>query len=197
MKKRIICILCLLAVSALTAACGKTETAPTAESAPTAAAAAAPETAVIPETAVSAAPVTEAAVPETDAPVQPDDEADDDTPSSVFDINALTGNSWTLTKVIIDGEETAPAVYYGSVIRQTGATIVFNYDGTFRSVIGLKGCSGDYTADSSGVFLHVTEIFTGAFGDGEPCDETVVVICDAEAGTIRFDLFGATNIFQS
>ncbi|WP_407386115.1 hypothetical protein [Ruminococcus sp.] len=162
-------------------------------------------------TAPTAAPTTPTAVPtatpvpQTAIPVpatQPVNQAEkrDAAPEAtnapdVFDAETLTKSSWTLTAVTVNGERQSPAVYYGSIIRQTGATLAFRDDGSFSCVLGGVGCSGDYTVSDDNITLHITTKYTSAASDGESCDERQPLTCDTAAGTLRFDFSGATNEF--
>lgn len=193
---RILTLFMLLTLILSTAACGKKETAQTAASATVPAATAAPALTEAPTEAQIQ--ITEAPEPETepdsedDADSQPD--ATEGQTSDVFDAETLTGSSWTLTGVFVNGEQQSPAVYYGSVIRQTGAYITFSNDGSFSCVLGGAGCSGDYSVSDTGINLHITTKYTAA-SEGEGCDENQPLSCDTAAGTISLDYNGAINVF--
>ena len=189
MKKLLLFLLPALILT--TAACGNKEAAPAslpaASSMPTEA-----MTEAIEQPAYAPEAVTEFAGLTEEADTQPG--ATGAQTSGVFDTAALTGGSWTLTGVFVNGEQQSPAVYYGSVIRQTGAYISFSEDGSFSCVLGGVGCSGDYTVSDSGIDLHITAKYTAA-SEGEGCDETRTLSCDTAAGTISLEFNGAINIF--
>ena len=104
----------------------------------------------------------------------------------------LTADQWKLSKLYKDGEERQIYVEYGSVIRQTGAYMQFNEDGSFACVLGIPGCKGTYTVENGDVTLHITAKF-GA--KTEECDEHETVKWDHEAGTLSFDFNNVTNVF--
>lgn len=108
--------------------------------------------------------------------------------------NDLIGR-WNLTAVDKDGEEQSIGVIYGSVIRQTGAYIELNSDGTFNCVLGLVGCTGDYTVENGELTLHATTEYDGKSDDGKSCDEQIPVTLDRENNTLTFDFNNVTNTF--
>ena len=188
----------LLLIALILTACGKKETVPTTAPATAPTSVAAPALTEAPTEAQ--AQITEAPEPETE-PVDDDEDNDSaadateaQTSGDIFDAATLTGGSWTLTGVFVNGEQQSPAVYYGSIIRQTGAYLDFSEDGSFSCVLGGVGCSGDYSVSDTGINLHITTKYT-ASSEGEGCDENQSLSCDTAAGTIRFDYNGAINVF--
>ncbi len=184
---RIITLLTVVALAAITAACSKpaipAPTTATAASA-TEAATSAQEPTKASETA--AGTPTEAA---TEIPAAaPDTLADDD-------LSALTASRWQLSTVEHDGEVSNP-MYYGSVIRQTGAYLQFNTDGTFNCVLGMVGCEGTYTLSNGEITVNITTTYDGKADKGYAADDVQTLIRDKEAGTIQLDLNGVTNTFR-
>ncbi len=104
----------------------------------------------------------------------------------------LTADQWKLSKLYKDGEERQIYVEYGSVIRQTGAYMQFNEDGSFACVLGIPGCKGTYAVENGDITLHITTKY-GA--KTEDCDEYATVKWDHEAGTLTFDFNNLTNVF--
>lgn len=204
MKKviRSILLLCLIALIALTAACGKTTPKPK----PTAS----PATDADSGVRETAAPATEAPVPETETPTEeteapaaetaaPVEETKGNDHSQVIEDNSvykneLTDYQWVLMKVYQDGEPLSPSYYYGSVILQTGAQIEFKGDDTFECILGVKGCKGTYSIDTGVVTLHITTLYDGTDA-GKDVSEDVTLTWDRTAGIIDFDYFGVTNEF--
>ena len=184
---RIITLLTVVALAAITAACSKpaipAPTTATAASA-TEAATSAQEPTKASETA--AGTPTEAA---TEIPAAaPDTLADDD-------LSALTASRWQLSTVEHDGEVSNP-MYYGSVIRQTGAYLQFNTDGTFNCVLGMVGCEGTYSLTDGDLTVNITTVYDGKTEKGSAADEVQTLPWNKEAGTIQLRLNNVTNTFR-
>lgn len=188
MKKlfRIFTVLTVIALTAMSAACSKS-----ADTAPTSAATAPPTEAatVAPKPTDPAAPTAAATVAPTEAPAAaPDTPADDD-------LSALTASRWQLSTVEHDGEVSDP-MYYGSVIRQTGAYLQFNTDYTFSCVLGMDGCEGTYTLSNGEITVNITTTYDGKADKGYAADDVQTLPWNKEAGTIQLELNGVTNTFK-
>ena len=187
MKKlfRIFTVLTVIALTAMSAACSKS-----ADTAPTSAATAPPTEAatVAPKPTDPAAPTAAATVAPTEAPADAPD-------TSSNDLSALTASRWQLSTVEHDGEVSDP-MYYGSVIRQTGAYLQFNTDGTFNCVLGMVGCEGTYTLSNGEITVNITTTYDGKADKGYAADDVQTLIRDKEAGTIQLELNGVTNTFK-
>lgn len=187
--KKLICLIALLGVIAVTAtACDvlsvKTDNTPTAavtEQAQPATQAPEPETEAPKETQA----------PETQAPKETDPPQSDNADSEKEE---LVSNEWRLTKVIdADQQEFAPQVYYGSVIRQSGAYIEFHEDDTFECVLGVCGCAGTYRIENGVVLLHITKIYK-SFDSSEAAGDDKTLVWDHE-DTITLSFSNVTNVF--
>lgn len=187
MKKlfRIFTVLTVIALTAMSAACSKS-----ADTAPTSAATAPPTEAatVAPKPTDPAAPTAAATVAPTEAPADAPD-------TSSNDLSALTASRWQLSTVEHDGEVSDP-MYYGSVIRQTGAYLQFNTDGTFSCVLGMVGCEGTYTLSNGEITVNITTTYDGKADKGYAADEVQTLPWNKEAGTIQLELNGVTNTFK-
>lgn len=187
MKKlfRIFTVLTVIALTAMSAACSKS-----ADTAPTSAATAPPTEAatVAPKPTDPAAPTAAATVAPTEAPADAPD-------TSSNDLSALTASRWQLSTVEHDGEVSDP-MYYGSVIRQTGAYLQFNTDGTFSCVLGMVGCEGTYTLSNGEITVNITTTYDGKADKGYAADEVQTLPWNKEAGTIQLELNGVTNTFR-
>lgn len=187
MKKlfRIFTVLTVIALTAMSAACSKS-----ADTAPTSAATAPPTEAatVAPKPTDPAAPTAAATVAPTEAPADAPDTSSDD-------LATLTASRWQLSTVEHDGEVSDP-MYYGSVIRQTGAYLQFNTDYTFSCVLGMVGCEGTYTLSNGEITVNITTTYDGKADKGYAADDVQTLIRDKEAGTIQLELNGVTNTFR-
>ena len=114
---------------------------------------------------------------------------------SYYSADELIRNNWTLSKVMVNGSEKPATEFYGSVIKDTGAYIIFSKDGDFNCVIGAMGCSGTYSYSDNGPYLHFTAMFDGT-GKARSCNEDQYLSCNTADGTIQFNCFGAINIFS-
>ena len=191
MKKlfRIFTVLTVIALIAMSAACSKSaDTTPTsaATAPPTEAATVAPKP--TDPAAPTAAPTAAATVAPTEAPADAPDTSSDD-------LAALTASRWQLSTVEHDGEESDP-MYYGSVIRQTGAYLQFNTDGTFSCVLGMVGCEGTYSLTDGDLTVNITTVYDGKTEKGSAADEVQTLPWNKEAGTIQLRLNNVTNTFR-
>ena len=192
--KHLIHILSILAVMVLLTACasskGNENQTPTGAGAPADSSTGATEVYID----VTDAPTESATFADaTDASTSSNDASSEKTPVGAESAeNELVGNQWKLSKLYKDGEERQIYVEYGSVIRQTGAYMQFNEDGSFACVLGIPGCKGTYAVENGDIALHITTKF-GA--KTEDCDEYATVKWDHEAGTLTFDFNNLTNVF--
>ena len=192
--KHLIHILSILAVMVLLTACtsskGNENQTPTGAGAPADSSTGATEVYID----VTDAPTESATFADaTDASTSSNDAPSEKTPVGAESAeNELVGNQWKLSKLYKDGEERQIYVEYGSVIRQTGAYMQFNEDGSFACVLGIPGCKGTYAVENGDIALHITTKF-GA--KTEDCDEYATVKWDHEAGTLTFDFNNLTNVF--
>ncbi|MBQ3264204.1 MAG: hypothetical protein IJH07_00365 [Ruminococcus sp.] len=173
----------VISLTACTKPSGTQETSP-----PTAAAVTeAPQSPTAAPTQTQTEPPTEAPSPATEAPTE--------APETGAAKDELVSSRWVLTEVIADGVSTPPSVYYGSIIRQTGASLTFYDDNTFTCILGFKGCKGVYEPTAGAVNAHITLIYDGKSANGTDADVDTVMDWDIHQGTITFDFDGVINIF--
>ena len=74
----------------------------------------------------------------------------------------LTSKKWNAEKCYENGKEQNIQMYYGSIVKETGAYLQFKKDGTFKCVMGYVGCKGKYKVDSNGnITVTKTVLYTG------------------------------------
>lgn len=88
---------------------------------------------------------------------------DNDTEQTSVDYKKiLTSKKWIAEKCYENGKEQDIQMYYGSIIKDTGAYLQFNKDGTFKCIMGFMGCKGKYKVDSNGnITVTKTVLYTG------------------------------------
>lgn len=101
---------------------------------------------------------------------------------------------WTCYQCVSGGKKFAPADYYGSVVRQTGAYIKFK-NNKFSCNLGIKGFSGKFTVAKNGkITLKATKEWDGKGAYKKSKNYTVKIAKNYKK--IAFKAFGAKNYFK-
>ena len=117
-----------------------------------------------------------------------------ETPTSLDYKKILTSKKWNAEKCYENGKEQDIQMYYGSIIKDTGAYLKFNKDGTFKCVMGYIGCKGTYTADSNGK-ITVTKTVLNTGDNESKINEKEKLKIKGQIDSIRMKLDGIEIVF--
>lgn len=111
---------------------------------------------------------------------------------------ALISKKWNCYACVVNGKKKTPYDQYGSVVKKTGAFIKFSKKNNFKCVLGLKGCSGQYTVDKSGfkVTLKITKKWSGENSKPVKINKKKTLKVAENRKKIAVTLWGARNYFK-
>lgn len=117
-----------------------------------------------------------------------------ETQPSVDYKSILTSKKWIAEKCYENGKEQDIQMYYGSIIKDTGAYLQFNNDGTFKCIMGFIGCKGTYKVDSNGK-ITVNKTVLNKGDNGSKINEKEVLKTEGQIDSIRMNLDGIDIVF--
>ncbi|MBQ7505130.1 MAG: hypothetical protein IJT79_07430 [Ruminococcus sp.] len=106
----------------------------------------------------------------------------------------LTSKKWNAERCYDNGKEQDIQMYYGSIIKETGAYLQFKNDGTFKCVMGFIGCKGTYTVDSNGK-ITVTKTVLNTGDNEKKINKTEKLKTKGKIDSIRMNLDGIDIVF--